>query len=423
MQKSIRLSSKRAGFTLIELLVVISIIAILVALLLPAVQAAREAARNTQCKNNLRQIGISMHTFASKDPKSRLTTGQWDFKRDGAMDKWGWVADMVLNKAGRPDSLKCPTNTVRGSEKLNDAIGVVNTSNTAVIYALPAERYNVTDLFPGAAGSLAAAQKLVNDKGMNTNYAAGWHLSRSGVRYVSNGTNAATGFVGVMLTGTYTNTQDGVTAITINGLKEVNNTTGPLTLRMMEGSQVPSSNIPILGDTGPGDVNEAILSSTINDELVAGTRLGEAANDGPAYWNGTKIALLGAGDTNANITQLIPTAFPSLGTLVSSTNEPGFAAAVPTLGVGANITTRLVLQDTRDWVAVHGGKCNILMADGAVKELVDLNGDGYINPGFPVTSGANSTDGYTDGTCEVNAGEVFFGVLLNGDITKKTVYE
>ncbi|MCA8992526.1 MAG: DUF1559 domain-containing protein [Planctomycetaceae bacterium] len=90
-------SNSKRGFTAIELMVVMAIIAILIALLLPAVQQAREAARRTQCNNNLLQIGIAMHAYHNFHQAFPPGTSdvQGPVRDDGKGYKMSWVAQIL----------------------------------------------------------------------------------------------------------------------------------------------------------------------------------------------------------------------------------------------------------------------------------------------------------------------------------------
>ncbi len=431
--------SKRMAFTLIELLVVVAIIGILVALLLPALSRAREAARNVECKNNLRQIGLAMHIFADKDPQGRLCTGASDFRRDGCMDSWGWVADIVNINAVDAGEVLCPSNPLRGPEKLNDLYGkdTTNAKDGADPTRLASGICGAAN-WPGApalrgsggTGSFASTNasdperaalvaRYFLNQGYNTNYAAGWHLVRTAPRV-----DFAVGPPATLLSGG---------DVAGQGMKGVNSTTGPLRRRLMETGPVVTSTIALLGDSAPGDINEAIAATTfqfgplLNDGATAdpfangsadtrffieqGELLSEAFNDGPAYF-----------DTGSSTLNLAAAQGADLTTQVDC--ERNGSCAPPTDG------SSTYLQDTRDWYAVHGGgknaSCNILMADGSVKEFSDLNGDKFLNPGFPVPEGLTEDEyaviGYRSSEVELPPTEIFSGIFLQ-NFQKRSAFE
>lgn len=422
------------GFTLIEMLVVIAIIAVLAALLLPAISKAREAARSAQCRANLKNIGVGLFKYSNSSPTGQFCSGAYDYRRDGTPDTYGWVADLVnAGEANLQESLD-PSNPLLGGEKLNELLsrdGVAGDVKDGLNPRRMQAGIAGAAEWKGNAGTgstTSFANTTVNSDeraelisryfmqgGFNTNYAAGWHLVRAELEIERNETNQLVSSTG-------------------GQFKGVGGTVGPASARVLDTSRIPSSNIGFIGCAGPGDIDEAILSEDLRhggdratfgpaNETVefirSGAVLTESFNDGPAYYDaaGKAVRLLGPGallTVNRNCERGEAT--------TNGCPLPIAATAITTPAT----TEQMYMQDTRDWFAIHNGSVNILMGDGSVKSFQDVDGDNYLNPGFPVGLEADGTPtspplteddivsvGYSSDAVELGKTQFFSGLFLS----------
>ena len=136
-------SRLRSAFTLIELLVVIAIISVLIALLLPAVQQAREAARRTACRNNLKQIGLAMHNYISAfncfppGSTSQIDYGVWS-SNPSQYHLQSW-ASLILPNLDQTNLY----NQVNYNVSALDPLNTTAASQVIVVYRCPSYTDNV----------------------------------------------------------------------------------------------------------------------------------------------------------------------------------------------------------------------------------------------------------------------------------------